>query len=228
MIKNSYGIACVCMQDELKILMVCKRSTYEFNEFVFGKYPTNDNQLIHMFSKMTCDEKLDIMSHNFDQIWWRVFLNEPKKQLYYISKNKFESTFLYDGGARLDKLLRAAKHSSRIWEIPKGHGKKGENEIDAAVREFSEETKISSNDFQIMGGAKKSYSFMDKNITYVNTYYFAFCTKEYDLKIDITDHDQAREVSDIKWLTLSEIQNMGNSGLYKFVRTVFNYARKNG
>jgi len=224
--KYSYGIACVSVENEYKMLMVRRRNTYEFIEFVFGKYPADDNRLIRMFSKMTIDEKLDIMSHNFNQMWWRIFLDEPRKPMYFTSKSKFETTFLCDDGARLDRLLRAAGYSTRIWEIPKGHGKKGESEIDIAVREFTEETRLPSNFYHIYPEATRSYSFIDSNITYVNKYFIAASPREFNLKIDMKNHDQIHEICEIKWMTIEEIKILCSQGVYNLAKPIINYVKK--
>src|SRR3989304_3957528 len=90
--KISFGIACCRINGNTpEILLICKRWTYAYIDFIHGKYNSLDNfQLIELFNKMTFEEKLDILSLNFAQMWYRIWLNTPKKKQYHISKAKFK------------------------------------------------------------------------------------------------------------------------------------------
>lgn len=86
--KQSYGISC-CKFDKtdnkLKILLVKKRHTYNYISFVFGKYKVRDRKrLAYLFNGMTIQEKIDILSFNFDIIWYKIWLTFPET----IIKNK--------------------------------------------------------------------------------------------------------------------------------------------
>jgi hypothetical protein len=93
--KHSIGIIC-CKVNGIgamtyrapQCLFICKRYTYAYNSFVHGNYRIED--LPELFSKMTIDEKLDILSFNFDQIWYRVWLGTPKGASFAQSKTRFE------------------------------------------------------------------------------------------------------------------------------------------
>ena len=66
--KVSHGVSCFDAQDELRVLMVCKRFTYAFSNFVNGIYLSrNDDSVRALFNKMTIEEHLDILSLNFQQ-----------------------------------------------------------------------------------------------------------------------------------------------------------------
>ena len=52
--------------------------------------------------------------------------------------------------ARLSNKGGKSKSSKKIWEIPKGMNNKNESSINAAIREFSEETGINNNDIDIL------------------------------------------------------------------------------
>ena len=77
-IKKAYGIACVRYNDiarQYEILMVRKRCTYAFISFVSGRYCRNDERTImDLLNAMTNQEKLDVLSLDFDILWWRIWL----------------------------------------------------------------------------------------------------------------------------------------------------------
>jgi 8-oxo-dGTP pyrophosphatase MutT (NUDIX family) len=225
--RRSIGIACCRIQDtKPQILLVRKRYTYAYNIFVNGKYKSNDNHgLIELFSGMTIDEKLDILSLNFIQIWYRMWLNSAQRtEHYFIAKNKFESTFA--GGERLRRLIAKSTHASRVWEIPKGRkSDKLEPDIHCAIREFQEETGISKANYKIVSDVAKSYSYIDCDVRYVNVYYLALASVNAVPHIDFNANDQVGEVSDIRWMDIEDIRRI-DPRLAKFVRPIFNYMRK--
>lgn len=230
--KISYGVACCRLNgDKPEILLICKRYTYAYNLFVHGKYNSgNANEIISLFNGMTVDEKLDILSLNFAQIWYRIWLNSvTKTQNYFMAKNKFESTFAVDAGEKLKKLIaKSHTNADRIWEIPKGRKKyKTESDIHTAVREFYEETGVPKKSYKLFN-ATRTYSYIDDNVRYTNIYYIAF-TKHVALpRVNFDMQDQVDEISDIRWMDIEAIRFVDPSKrLENFVKPVFNYIKKN-
>lgn len=79
-VKLSYGLACCkYINGRLHVLMIKKKYTYSFFEFVFGKYPRADrNKLESLFNTMTYQEKSDILEMDFDKLWCKIVLNIPE------------------------------------------------------------------------------------------------------------------------------------------------------
>jgi 8-oxo-dGTP pyrophosphatase MutT (NUDIX family) len=77
--KQSYGLACCkFINGILHILMVKKKYTYAFFEFVFCKYPRFDRaRLEKLFDNMTYQEKTDILEMDFDKLWRKIVINIP-------------------------------------------------------------------------------------------------------------------------------------------------------
>ncbi len=228
--KVSLGIACCRFNNgRPEILLVCKRTTYAYNSFVTGNYNSANNmEIISLLNSMTVDEKLDLLSLNFNQIWYRVWLNMTKNHTYNMAKNKFESTFLADSGRRLQKLVAKSTNSMRIWEIPKGRKKtKNEPNIHCAMREFHEETGISKKSYRIFPRAKRIYSYIDDNVRYTNIYYFAFTKYSILPTVNFNNRDQFSEICDIRWMNMDDIAYIDTFGrLKKFIRPIFNYMKK--
>jgi 8-oxo-dGTP pyrophosphatase MutT (NUDIX family) len=229
--KISLGIACCRFNgNKQEILLVCKRYTYAFNTFAHGKYNSNSNaDLISLFNGMTIDEKLDILSLNFTQIWYRLWLNSSRNNIsYFAAKNKFESTFVADGGSRLKKLIAKSSNSHKVWEIPKGRKKnKSESDIHCAIREFCEETNLQKKNYKIFPWAQRTYSFIDAGVNYINTYYLAFTKHNVEPRVNFGTHEQVNEISDIRWMSIEDIRHIDvSSRLENFVRPIFNFMKK--
>jgi hypothetical protein len=185
----SLGIACCRFNgNKPEILLVRKRYTYSFNIFGHGKYNSGSNaELINLFNGMTVDEKLDILSLNFKQIWYRLWLHGGSTNAnYLVSRNKFESTFVIDGGARLKKLIsKSSNVISPVWEIPKGRKKnKQEPDIHCAIREFYEETGIPKKNYKIFPWATRTQSYVDSGVRYTSTYYLAYTKHNIEPRVD--------------------------------------------
>lgn len=232
--KQSVGLAC-CRRDKVtnrvQILLVCKRYTYAYCIFVHGQYNSGDNAAIQkLFCGMTVDEKFDILSLNFTQIWYRIWLNNAaKKSFYFRAKTKFENTFAADSGVRLHKLIAHSTHSERIWEVPKGR-KNGKNEQDihCAIREFYEETCIPKSNYKVFMDASRTETYIDDNVKYTHKYFIAFTRHNVDPRINFNMRDQIEEVSDIKWMDIEEVRRVDHTGrLIPLVTPIFNYIKKN-
>lgn len=229
---NSFGVACIKISDNapMRILLVRKRYTYAFAEFVAGKYHSgNDEKIITLLSGMTVEEKIDILSRNFHQLWYRVWLSRrPKKHTtFLICKNKFENAFCMDDGARIRRLINRSAHSKPIWEIPKGRKKnKSESDITCAVREFAEETNIQKKSYRISDNAVR-YAFTDAGVRYINTYYVAITRNDVIAQIRFSNDEQIGEVSDIGWFTYSEALALGlSAGALEAIKNCMTIAKR--
>lgn len=228
--RHSLGIACcrINRAGQPEILLVCKRFTYSYNLFVHAKYPSGDNAaLIALFSGMTVDEKVDILSLNFAQIWYRIWFNNNIPGSYYIARNKFETTFLLDGGARLRRLIARSDSAQRIWEIPKGRKNKNESDIQCAIREFGEETGLPAKAFSVLPRFRREYEYVDGGTRYINTYYAAAATSP-DAPAPRVNFDTAvGEICDIQWMTIEQLRYADPRGHIEYIaRPLFNYLRR--
>jgi 8-oxo-dGTP pyrophosphatase MutT (NUDIX family) len=207
----------------LQIILIKKPITYHFCEFVSGHYRKNDNTHLHkLFNNMTYHEKMDILSLKFANMWYRIYKSQPDQAFLqssgsYISKqyirkkNKFEVAFLQDGGQRLRKLISDSINVDTIWEIPKGKRKESreETEIDAATREFTEETLIPFSQYQFLWRMKpyiETYS--DFGVTYQNIYYYAEAVGDWEPSIKFGNNQQISEVSAIRWCSINDLNTM--------------------
>lgn len=127
---QSYGVACVRKNPDTgcyEVLMIKKRYTYLFIEFVRGLYdPYKDHDLEYMFDQMTITEKSLIQSRNFNTIW-NYCNGEPSKSSertkFNWAQRKYNTLVEREDGILL-RLLSNTKNASLMWEIPKGRANK--------------------------------------------------------------------------------------------------------
>ncbi len=223
--KKSYGLICCRMHPiyGIQLVLVKKPMTYHFCEFISGHYRKNDEiHLKKLFNNMTFHEKLDILSMKFNLMWYRVYKTNPDQlfmqgigsflsKQYMRRKTKFEASFLHDGGARLKKLMDDTTNAETIWEVPKGRRQEqsGEEYINAAIREFTEETNIQPTQYSLLLHIPpyiETYS--DFGTTYQNIYYYATAIGDWTPAIKFSNGMQISEVSSIGWCSLLDIKNM--------------------
>ena len=131
------GIACCRYNPKTnrpEILLVEKRYSYNFQTFVFGHYYNNDKNLKSLFNGMTNHEKLDILSGNYELLWYKTFLRLPSldkikfyitgtdkidhlklKEYHKLYKNKFH---VRKEKAKIKKWKDEYKNKSEKFDLP--------------------------------------------------------------------------------------------------------------
>ncbi len=189
--KRSYGVALCRINDEkVEVIMIKKRYTYHFMEFVSGRYKKNDDKyLTKLLSNMTYQEKILILGMKFEDMWRKIWLNSPEEKYlaspkkgnapgYFRKKAKFDSCFVKDSGIRIKNLIYNGTNAEAPWEMPKGHRKSHEKKTDAAIREFKEETNIAYSRYTILWHEPPVIEkYKDEGVTYINEYFLGVISK---------------------------------------------------
>lgn len=208
--RYSCGIALCkrCSDGIIRLLLVNKRYTYAYYAFVCGRYnENNDAEIISMLDRMTVDEKIDILSLNFKQMWYRIWLNSnvgnTSSTSYVNAQNKFNE---YVGGDRIRSLIRRSrKYATRVWEIPKGRKKTtGECIMDCAIREFYEETGIPRSAYRITRGTFH-FVFCEDGMTYDYTFFIAITARDVVQRINSAALEQVSEICDMRWVSAADM-----------------------
>lgn len=214
---NSYGIGCCrwnIVKNQMEILMVKKRVSYYFLDFVLNKYNYNDiSSLIKLLSKMTIEEKLILKYMNFKKIWFKAWLEDIdnvdigflRLKQYYKFESKFKETLSKIKEHKFIHLLNQTSHNDNMWEIPKGRKlNKYEKNLNCAIREFTEETNYDIKKVNILNNNAVIIKKNVKNVMYVFNYYIGYTSyNEINTKKLI---DKIQEISDVKWLSLDYIK----------------------
>lgn len=240
-VKKSYGIICYRHDPKtrkIQYLMIKKVNTYSFCDFVAGKYKKGNNKhIIKLFNGMSYQEKMDILSLKFANMWYRIYHNFPESNIkdennwlsmYLKKKSRFEMVFLKDSGIYLKRLINNSSNSDVIWEFPKGRSENNETNLETAIREFKEEISITdiSNLTFLFHISPYTETYSDFGSVYKNTYYFCYADNDFNFndKFNIYGNN---EVSDVKWLNIDDINYMVQQNpSYKRIAEVMQNATK--
>jgi len=233
-VQKSYGIACyrkINKNPHYEFIFINKRLTYYFIEFMRGMYGNSDQSVLDLLNKMTVDEKVTIKSLNFHIIWYKYCLekynnNQRSNNIFNKLKTKFYNNFMVDNGKRLLYLIDKSYSQTLLWELPKGHKDNKEFEVNAAIREFYEETSIPKYKYKIMFSIQPIiHTFIDNNVKYVCKYFVAkMLDKNYVPQIKMNVKSMINETSDIKFLNIYDINLLINDN--KLISEVKNLIKK--
>jgi 8-oxo-dGTP pyrophosphatase MutT (NUDIX family) len=210
----SYGVAVVrqapAARSGLEVLLVQRRYTYEFSEFVHGKYAARcPRKVATMLNNMSVDERLDVYSLNFDQMWYRVWLDAERGDLYRKKLAKFHAVWLRDdGGSLLRRLVREAHGiPAPRWDFPKGRRRTPkEPDVNCAVREFEEETGIAKADYRLLPRFRRRLVYRHIGVTYVSVLFVALARRDVTPAVDFAHGHQVAEVGDVRWMSVVDLR----------------------
>jgi 8-oxo-dGTP pyrophosphatase MutT (NUDIX family) len=212
----SFGIICYKIDDDNKIryLMIQLKDSLSFMEFIRVKYNITDFLYIRQIvSAMTLNEKNLLLKKQFDDIWnyawYQNNVSNIKHTTEYI-ESKYKFDYLCTNNI-LSNIINNVVHvvdQEQEWGFPKGRRKLKENDIDCAVREFCEETRLVSSDIEILEGILpfEEIFFGTNNVLYKHTYYIAkIKNNNTPIFVDQNCIEQMREVRALNWFTYDEV-----------------------
>lgn len=202
---TSYGVILFKIEKgKNKILMINRKDSLCYIDFIRGKYKLNDLEYIDkLFSRMSNNEINNIKNKSFEELWktlWNIKDNVSKKKEYKLSEKKFnkiKNTYNFP----------ISNYDNSEWEFPKGK-KNNSNETNkiAACRELEEETNIKKNDYKLINNIIpiSEIIYGENNINYKNIYYMGLCLNESNIFINNKNIDQVNEIKDVKFLEKEE------------------------
>ena len=207
---TSYGIIHIVKD---KYLMICRRKTLGYTDFVRGKYSfQNINHILNLINEMTLTEKENVLTKEFNYLWcdlWGVKSDNSvdeinAKEKFHTIKNGYT---INDQSISLQNLINSSTTTwdTPEWGFPKGRRNPYETELSCALREYEEET-----------GYDKHCLHIIKNVLpyeeiFTGSNYKSYTHKYYIGKSDILyskNSFQESEVSDMKWFTYEEAIQM--------------------
>lgn len=205
--------------NEIEYLMICRKNTLGFIDFMRGKYSVyNKDYIMNMFKQMTDIEKKDILNKTFSELWKGVWGDETISVQYKmeenISKDKFmmltHGIYTKNEFYNLSILIEDSKQyecwNEPEWGFPKGRRNYQEKDFDCAIREFTEETGYDSRELHRLNNLSPFEEiFTGSNYkSYKHKYYLTHM----DLNTTVNpDNFDRSEVSKICWKTFDDCMN---------------------
>ena len=236
--KISFGVVLTRVNEKtnrVEAALVKMRYSYAFADFVHGHYSShNITHVRSLFDRMTLEEKIDILSLDFELMWYRIWLTDKKLDLFNKKLAKFQNTWLReDSGEYLKNLVRESRSAPAAgprWTLPKGRKQSyREPDINCAVRELKEETGATLRHYRLLPNFKRKQSHMDMGIRYVNIYYAALVEHDnINLHVDLKNKDQIGEVAEVKWMDVEWVRLVDTKDrrLERTLTPVFKYIKR--
>jgi 8-oxo-dGTP pyrophosphatase MutT (NUDIX family) len=210
---TSYGIIVFrSSSDGLQFLMIRRKNSFGYIDFIRGKYsPYNIYQLQNLVNEMSISEKQRILTKSFSELvteMWGDIYNSQFKNEELTSYKKFQQ--ILEGiniNSEIITLEDIVKKSNTAWEeteweFPKGRRNPKEKDLECALREFEEETGISSSKITIVENVLPFEEiFIGTNYkSYKHKYFLAYMndSEEYLNNFQIT------EVSKLEWKNIDQ------------------------
>lgn len=194
--------------DSIQFLLIQRKDSLSFVEFIRGKYNQYDDAYIgKLFTGMTQNEQDRIRTKSFQDLWYDVWGESSSIRSH---KNEYETSERRFGQIqdKLSQLLDAypTKWTEPEWGFPKGRRNPYETDLHCAIREFQEETGLQSNEFSILQNTQCiSETFFGSNqVHYCHKYYIAICNQSTEVEMNMDNFHMMREVGGISWCSLDE------------------------
>ena len=217
---TSFGvIAFRYLNGIIQYLMICRKDTLGYIDFIRGKYQINNkHHILNMLKQMTVSEKNDLKTQEFDVLWKRIWgehlLNSQYKNEETVSREKFNSlkfgvlvkNDFYTLSSLIDESIMYDNWSEPEWGFPKGRRNFQENDYDCALREFTEETGYDSHDLiHINTCLNFDETFTGSNYkSYKHTYFLMYMDNKTSIGDDMILHPHDNEVSNVEWKSFED------------------------
>jgi ADP-ribose pyrophosphatase YjhB (NUDIX family) len=226
---TSFGIiAFRIYENDIQYLMIRRKDTLGYIDFMRGKYSLyNKDYILNMLKQMTVEEKEILGRGDFDLLWKRIWGDEHISNQYKseenISREKFNALCsgiifkneLYTLTTLIEESNKYDIWTEPEWGFPKGRRNYQESDYESALREFQEETGYNIKQLKnIKNILPFEEIFTGSNYkSYKHKYYLTFMKLEHTLQ---THKFEPTEVSKMEWKSFEDcIQSIRNYNLEK-------------
>lgn len=211
-------------KDKIYFMMVSRRFSLGFIEFLRGKYDVNNPEtIIKLFQHMYDNEVTIISNNTFNDLLYLFFRkNDEDKNIvlnriytskyaneYIDSGKKFDLLCISDNNENFKNLYFYITNIKPLWKTPEWGFPKGrrenvlENNIMCARREFEEETGYKHNEYTILDKIEpiEEKIIGTNGIRYTHIYYLAMDNR---LDFNLSTNFDTCEIGSIKWFSYNE------------------------
>jgi 8-oxo-dGTP pyrophosphatase MutT (NUDIX family) len=208
--------------DSIKFLLVNRRHSLNYIDFIRGKYNISDIKGINnMCSYMSSNEINMIKTHDFKKLWYDLWLKNAFKKKYSDEMNLSNIKFNH---LKQQGILNNIKteYNSTEWEIPKGRKNLNETNLNCAIREFKEETSLSIDDYNIISCLDPIHDVFigTNNKSYRHIFYTSILNNN-DYNININNNNEIEEVRWCKWSELNDLIRPYNYNKINILTSIF-------
>jgi 8-oxo-dGTP pyrophosphatase MutT (NUDIX family) len=198
--------------NNIELLLIRRKDSLAFVDFMRGKYNLEDKQyIINLFNKMTINEREFVRANEFDFLWnylWGTNITNQYKNEEKTSKMKFKQLKngfkINNTSYNLDNIIELCQlnYDEPEWGFPKGRRNFQERDIMCGLREFEEETGYDKTDLvNISNVLPLEEIFTGSNYkSYKHKYFLGYINNTNEPKRDF----QVFEISKIKWVPIQE------------------------
>lgn len=215
---TSYGIIAFRASNYgIQYLMLRRKDSFGFIDFVRGKYsPYNITQIQDIINEMSLDEKCRILNEPFETLWQNMWGNMNTNQYKAEENASMKKMEIIRAGVtvngesiNLEQLVNISNTNwfETEWEFPKGRRNYKEKDLDCALREFEEETGITSSKLNIIENVMPfEETFIGTNHkSYKHKYFLAYLLENGDTNESVVLNGfQVTEVSKLEWKTIDK------------------------
>ena len=194
--------------DSIQFLLIQRKDSLAFVEFIRGKYSQFDIEYISkLLQGMTQEEQQRLCTKQFNELWQNLWGESSNVRSH---KNDYESSekrFIQIREILPELIIQyPTKWTEPEWGFPKGRRNPYENDMNCAIREFQEETGLVRNNFMVLQNVHSiSETFFGSNhVHYCHKYYIAICNPTVEVQLNKQNHHMTREIGAIKWCSLDE------------------------
>ena len=221
----SFGLICYRrIRDDPEYLMIQRKDSLSFMEFIRGKYDPKDAAYVSkLLMYMTVGERQMLLSRTFEELWNHIWFQKTMQRHtsdFDDARAKFHSLLKgieatdAGGTTRTHSLASLVADTNTPftepeWGFPKGRRRLREEDVDCAVREFCEETGFIPSDVRICSEIKsfEEVFYGTNNVLYRHVYFIAelVANRERKIVIDPSNINQAREVQKACWFSFEDV-----------------------
>ena len=193
------------LEHKLEYLLICRKDTIGYIEFMRGKYAINNKLYIkNILSEMTLVEREKLLMNDFDTLWyqlWGDFVGNQFRSEEKNARDKFDALKLGLHNYSLKSLMEEVetKWLEPEWGFPKGRHNNMEKDLNCGLREFEEETGYPTHCVKVI------QNLMPYEEIFTGSNYKSYKHKYYVGQIDLEQKPskqfQMNEISKTEWCT---------------------------
>lgn len=209
----SYGLILFTMVGgEPKFLVYQRRDNYEYIDILRGNWHSEE-RFRELFSALSKEEKQRLREYTFQELWDDLWIDHNShiySDGYQRALKKYQTI-----KAKIPEIMEEGSISFNIeppWGFPKGkkQDQNQETDLECAIREFAEETRLPTSDIHIWKGKPYSENYKGNNNKPYATYYFLAEVRNEMEVVKMTTPQCIRkeavseEAADARWMTFPE------------------------